>query len=1137
MGFFSFKTKIDMKFNNINLLISCLLLMCLYTSNVKADVVAKVLDESSTTEQLPNTWHSLLVTIKTKNADIDEFFAELRRNTNNQYKFLYKKEDLLEFGKITIDVENIPLNKVLSTVFASGNIGIDVWENTIKIKRLTYTLQNIESHIIKGKIVDSRTNEPLAGATIYSPRTNNGVASDKDGNFLITMKNSDEYLVSFMGYEQQRITLDGSHNNITIKLREESVELDKVVVTGIFERPRESYTGSVKTVNERELKIYKGQNLLKTLQNIDPSVNIIQDNLGGSNPNRQMEIKLRGTSSLPLSLDETNVNLAKHLNTPLVILDGFEISISELMDFNDEEIESINILKDASATSIYGSRGANGVFVIKTKDPEEGKLRVSVNAALRLEIPDLSSYNLMNANEKIALEKQLGFYDDKNPQEAIKLQNLYNTRITETLRGETDWLREPVRIGVGHNLNVKLEGGSENFRWSLNLGNNNIKGAMKGSLRNVTNGALTMIYNHKNLLFRNQVTFSKTKADNGSYGAFSEYAKLNPYFRPKDENGNLIKEWNNFGRTPIANPLATASLNIKDYNENYVFRNLFSIEWKMSESLMMRGQVGISKEFNEKHYFLPGAHPDFDYSNYGFFEKGSYDYTEGEALNIDANMTLSYSKTFADKHHIYAGLQGSIIKNNTSSRSYKTVGFVNPSFTDFTNGLSYKDGSIPVGVDNIVNSVGLTANINYTYDSRLFVDCSYRIDGSSQFGHDDRFAPFWSLGVGWNLHNEKLIEKLSFISLLRLRLSTGESGSMQFAPYQANKMYQFTNDSRYLFWTSAGMMGLGNPELSWQTTKQHNLGFEMAFLNNRLNAGIDVYRKTTDDLLSTIEMRPSSGFDNYTANVGSTQNVGFEAKLGYYVIRNTSKGLMWNISANLAYTKNEIKSLSADIIEQSKENLEQTEYGTILFEGRPQNGIYAVRSLGIDPMSGRELFLNKDNQVTTTWLPKDRVYCGSAEPLYMGNIGSMLRYKDFTLNLSFAYHWGGYQYNQTLIDKVEVRTGFPSGANYGLAFNADKRVIEDRWQKPGDVTFFKGYCDESTKSSTRFVMKDNMFEFQSVSLQYRWHTQFVTQKLGAQAINWSVNMSNLFYFSSIKRERGTDYPFANNMQFQMSVIF
>ena len=343
--------------------------------------------------------------------------------------------------------------------------------------------------------------------------------------------------------------------------------------------------------------MYKGQNLLATLRNIDPSINVVMDNALGSNPNVIPEINIRGNSSLPMSVDELNQQASKQLNAPLVIMDGFEITLQKLMDFNDEEIESINILKDASATAIYGSRGANGVIVVTTKAPQAGKLKIYVQGGMNIEMPDLSSYDLLNARDKLELERIVGLYDDEDDVVNDRaLKEKYGQLYSEVLKGvNTHWLSQPIQTGIGQKYNLRLEGGNESFRWGTNISYNSVIGAMKGSKRNTFSGTVTLSYSVKNVLFKNQTSIDINKGVESKYGTFSDYAKMNPYYRIKDENEEYIKEYTIKG-TKQYNPLYNAQLGVIDEDKYTLITNNFSIEWSINHDLRLRAQLGLQKK-------------------------------------------------------------------------------------------------------------------------------------------------------------------------------------------------------------------------------------------------------------------------------------------------------------------------------------------------------------------------------------------------------------------------------------------------------------------------------------------------------------------------------------------------------------
>ena len=989
---------------------------------------------------------------------------------------------------------------------------------------------------VSGTVLDN-FRDPLPGAVVYMKGASGSAQTDLDGKFELVVSRPGEVEISYLGFKPYTLKVTKSVSELVVKLQLDNT-LDDVVVTGIFNKNKETFTGSVTSISEKELKLFKGQNLIQTLKNIDPVINISVNNIAGSDPNVLPDLSIRGNSSLGSSLEEIEMGVQSALNTPLIIMDGFEISLEKLMDYNDEDIASMNILKDASATAIYGSRGANGVIVITSKAPEAGRIKVYFKAGLNLEMPDLTSYNLMNAQEKLQLEYENGVYDYKYdmPTDVI-FKELYHENLKNVKRGvDTYWIGQPVRVGVGQRYNLNLTGGDNTFRWRTSLGYNNISGAMKGSDRNNFNGTIDLSYTHKNLIFNNQTSITTNKAMNSKYGSFASYAQMNPYWPIYDDNGDLIKSYVLPGvgvTSEIGNPLYNATLNTYN-NSNYTqIVNNFSIEWTIINGLKLRGQFGISKNFTKSDSFYPAEHTMFDsYDVSDAMKKGSYTYGTGESFSLNGNLTLSYSRTFANKHTIYGGADFYISENNGYSYSFSAIGFPNSNLDFIGSSLGYKDGSRPSSSESKSRSLGYTANVNYSYDNRYFVDGSFRADGSSLFGGNNRFAPFWSAGIGWNIHHEDFMANQNFVSDMKLRGSVGESGSQNFSSYQALSTYAYYTNQRYGVWNGAYLMGHGNPNLKWQKVFQWNVGLDLSFLDGRVSAALDVYNKHTRDLLSRRDLQASTGFTSYTENIGEMGNSGVEGMLNVYLIRNLEKRLVWSVTGKIAYNKNVILKLSDALKEDTRKALaEDIELGTLLFEGDPTNAIYAVRSLGIDPSTGKELYLTKDGEITETWKSSDRVFLGSYDPKYRGNISTLFQWGGLSINLAFGYHFGGYQYNSTLLSKVEINKNMIS------AGNVDKRVYEDRWQKPGDVKFFKKIDDKSTKATSRFVMKESVFELQNVSLQYTFDGPKFKEKTKMQALLIGLNMSEILYLSTIRLERGTGYPYARHAALSLSVTF
>lgn len=1088
------------------------------------------------------------------NEPLPTVLKKIGKQAGVRIEFVY---DDVVHHRVTVKLTNATVKDAVEKVLGGTNLTYTMVNDryiTVKAKKKERDMSMTEKSLLRGKVTDSK-GETLPGVTVMTDDRAIATTTDANGEFAIMLPKdgSEVLLFSFVGMKTSRMQIDGSNRDriCYITMEDDSHQINEVVVTGIFKKAKESYTGAVTTISSEELKLHKGQNLLQTLRTIDASMNFQVNNLAGSNPNNLPQINIRGNSSLPMSVQEFNETTSNEVNTPLIILDGFEISLEKLMDYNDEEIESINILKDAAATAIYGSRGSNGVIVVATRQPEAGKLRVNAEVGFDIEAPDLSSYDYLNAAEKLALEKRVGLYDGVNTSTQITRQIAYNNKLARVLAGvDTDWLNKPVHTGVGSHYNLRLEGGSEQFRWAVATNYKNTEGAMKNSYRRSFNGSVQLVYNLKNLIFKNYTSFGLVRSQESNYGQFSDYVAQQPYNSPYNEDGTLKTRFGHFyegtsdgtGSGDMFNPIYDASLNTINKAGHETLTNNFSIEWNILPQLIFRGQFGISKTSNTSDYFLPAEHSYFTtdhyghYSEYstdeGFLRRGLYRYGTGNGYSYDGNATLAYSNTFADKHQLYVGADYSISVDNSTDLLFQVEGISDSDMPFIGNARQYAQNEVPSGSKYTTRRVGFTGNANYTYDTRYYVDLSYRVDGSSTFGSDKKWAPFWSAGIGWNVHNEKFLKENPVVNILRLKASFGEVGSQTGSGSGANTIYRSITDNRYMHWLGSQLYAWGNPDLTWQTTSELNIGMEFGLLNGRIKGEFNYYDKKTSNLLSNMDLPASMGLTTYVANVGEVKNRGWEASLSAYVIRDAKRDLNWLLTGQIVYNKNWISKLSEVVKQQTEEYRNQdVEVANLFYEGRPQNSIYAVRSYGIDPSTGNEMYVDRNGNVTDTWKAGDKVFCGQADPKYRGNFSSILRWKDITFNATFSYYWGGKTYNQTLVDRVEVTS------SQLMRQNVDRRVYEDRWMKPGDVTFFKGFSNGETRATSRFVMDDNVLELASLSLQYRWHTDWIKNLLKVQSVTFGINTSNLFHWGSIKQERGTGYPYARNIQGSIKLLF
>jgi len=1090
-----------------------------------------------------NAQNDVRLSMEFNNEDLPSALARLEKNSS--YRFLFTYEDLEPYH-VRGSVHNAPFLAIVDFLLKGKPLKYTIDGKFINISKVNNTETQTEKpksgklESVGGYVYDVATKEPVIGAQVRILGTNIATVTDVNGAFSFDylLRGGESAQISYVGMKTRVVKMTKMMN---IGLESDVKQVGEVVVTGIFRKAKESYTGAVSTVGKEKLEMFRGSNLLQTLKNVDASLNFPINNVAGSNPNVLPNLDIRGTSTLPMNVEEFNTNAEQTVNTPLIILDGFEISLTKLMDYNDDQIESINILKDAAATAIYGSRGANGVIVVVTKQPKEGRLRVTAKAGISLQIPDLSSYHLLHAADKLRLEKAVGLYDPDKLDDKLRYAEYYDERLQQVLNGvDIDWIHKPVHTGVGQNYNIRFDGGAGAFRWAASLGYNDIQGAMKGSSRKNLNGDITLMYSVKNLIFRNYTSVTSNHAKESKYGSFQDYVDMEPYNSPYDEKGNLVKTFYDYNHSKnlIGNPLYDASLNTINKSEYLQLINNFSVEWQILEGLRLRAKLGVTTNRSSSDYFLPAESSYFTSDDYqtasGQLRKGLYTYGNGTDNLFSANVTASYSRTFADKHQIYVGVDYSMSDEKLYNYSFTAEGFSNSNLNLISNAAQYQLDSHPKGDRTKTRLVGFTGNANYTYDNRYYIDLSYRVDGSSKFGSDKRFAPFWSIGIGWNIHREKWMKDQNIFSNLRLKASYGITGTQNFTTESVYTTYDYSNDNRYLSWAAARMMGLGNSSLTWQKTKEVNIGTEIGVLDNRVTAEFNYYIKTTSNLLSAMDLPLSSGFSQYTANVGKMRNNGFEASLNAYIIRDSKRRLNWMVGGQMVYNKNKIISLSDAIKNQNEQYLAQNvDVSNLFYEGRPLNAIYAVRSAGIDPSTGQEVFYDRSGNLTSTWSASDKVYLGPSQPLWRGNFRTMVMWHDFTFNVSFGYHWGGKLYNSTLRDRVEVTK------NVIGSKNVDERVLSSRWMHPGDETFFRNFDDETTTphATSRYVFDDRVLELQSVSLQYRWNNSWLQHHTGLESLVFGINASDLFYWSSVKYERGTSYPYARNVQGTVTLTF
>ena len=988
----------------------------------------------------------------------------------------------------------------------------------------------VENREVRGKVVDEKK-LPIPGVSVRLGGTSMGTATDVDGKFkLLVPADTATLVVSFIGMKTEvvkvpRLKAGEEQKELTIVLREEDVKLEDVVVTGIFTRKKESFTGSASTYSAAELKTMGTQNILQSLKTLDPAFAILEDNQFGSDPNRLPNMEIRGKSSMLGLRDELDADP----NQPLFILDGFESTLAAINDLDINRVASITILKDAASTAIYGSKAANGVIVVETVKPEAGKLQVSYTGNMNLSMPDLSSYNLMNAREKLEFERLAGRFEPASwsTTSEVELNRLYNEKLKVIESGvDTYWLAEPLRVGVNQKHSLYVQGGEGNFLFGLGAGYNGVSGVMEKSDRDVISGNIDLIYRMSKFQFSNKFSLTSTDYRNPIV-AFSEYAAANPYYKKRNETGTIEKwlENNNFFKA--ANPLWNASQNSRDEGKNLALTNYFMAEYFPTVEWRVRARLGLTygNDDTEKFY----SRNDTRFENMETIKKGEYRSSNTRTNQVEGELSVTYAKVLG-KHRINLVVGGNVSSNKSLTQGYSAVGFPDGDFSypSFSNG--YPENGTPTYYESVSRSVNGYFNTGYSFDDRYLMDFSLRTSGSSVFGTSRKYNTTWSVGLGWNLHKEKFImDHVGWIDLLKLRASIGNPGNQSFDSAQSLLTYSFQYGSMNYFGLGAVLAQIGNPDLEWQITVDKNIGLDVTLFNKRFSLTADYYYKVTDPLLIKVSTPLSSGTETYMTNAGEQVSQGLTASVTYYIFQNFEERFSWMIRANVRTQKTRIDKIGNKLstLNSSGKGSNTVRY----YDGADPDDIWAVKSAGIDPSNGKELFYAKDGSYTYDFSYDDEVICGNTRPDVEGVIGSSLNWKGFSVSLNFRYQMGADVFNEALYSKVE------NISRSDLNKNQDKRALYERWQEEGDIVRFKNIASaETTPMSSRFVQEENVLTLESVYLGYEFYDGWI-KKLGLSSLKFQVSMRDVFRASTIRSERGISYPFARSMEAGLSFNF
>ena len=1003
---------------------------------------------------------------------------------------------------------------------------------------------------VTGSVVDVNS-EPLPGVTVMVVGTKVIVATDVDGKFKLSFPENDKAMIEFslMGMKTQQLPYKAG-KKYNIVMEEDAYILDNVVVTGYANIRKESFTGTSTTVGKNEILSIAPTNVMKALSAFDPSIKMVTNNAMGSDPNNMSEYYVRGRSGvsevkeldIALSEDVSEFALKNNPSAPIFILDGFEVDQATIYDLDVNRIQSVTILKDAAATAVYGSRAANGIIVVETITPPEGKIYLSYTNTTSMSTPDLTSYNLMNAQEALEAEWYAGLFesasDDKNAGGLINYDVLYNN----VRRGvNTDWLAKPVRTAVSHKHSLNLGGGSDSFKWSADLNYQKKAGVMKGSDRQNYGAAMTLDYRYKTLQIKNKVTFNSMDSEESPYGSFSDYVRMKPYLDPiNPETGRWYQAFQIYRNIRssvslpvlVQNPLYEAELNSYSRSTYKEFIDNFSLNWNITKHLMAKASMSLSYKVQDNDSFIDPLSGQYLKSD--IKEKGSLVEGDLKSTRWTLNGLVSYNRDIKDNHiNITWGVEAS--ESISSSKTSRYTGFVDGAKPSASNALKLKDE--PTYSDANSRRFGTYLQANYSYKDIYLVDIAGRYEGSSAFGAKEKMGLFYSGGLGLNIHNYEFMKDVNWMDRFKIKATYGITGKANFSPYMARTTYDIQYDNPYIDQWGMVLKALGNENLMWEKVRKFDIGAELAFLKNAVTVQFDYYRDLTTDQVEDVSLPSSSGFTTYKDNVGKVLNKGFDIKLNVRAFSNRD----WDVYlfANLNHNTNTIKEIGEalqnynnriDNFFAGTSNTTDSKYSqpfTKYEVGNSLSAIYGMKSLGIDPATGKELYVKRDGTVTYTWSSAEQQCLGDYDPDFSGTAGFNVKWKNWTLYSTLNFKYGGQAYNNTLVSIENINLEMYSG---------DVRTLTDRWKQPGDVATLKSLKDRSytTKPTSRFVQDDNELRLGSVSLGYTFNrTQL--RKIGISALRLQLSTEEIFTLSSIKQERGTTYPFARTYNFSLNI--
>ncbi|XOV92995.1 MAG: TonB-dependent receptor [Bacteroidota bacterium] len=995
----------------------------------------------------------IYVSISVDDMRIDKAFEILAKETGFTFAFNEKLVDLKQ--RVHLDITKGSLADVLREISKETDLRFKRVNGSIHVAKLENNEEPPVEEVainqvrpVSGKVVSAEDGEGIPGVNVIEKGTTNGTVTDIDGNFKLEVPDGSVLVFSSVGYATTERSVDGQ-TEYNISMSTETQTLQELVVVGYGSVKKSDLTGSVASVKAKDISSFPTTNMIQALSGRAPGVQVLQTT---GAPGAGLSVRIRGTNSIQGG------------NEPLYVIDGFPYS-GNPTNINNSDIESIEILKDASATAIYGSRGANGVVLITTKSGKEGETRVDFE----------SSYSVQSLRKRLELMNGTEYAEMANLQAINDNITPYFTQSEIDAFGEgTDWQDIVFQQAPIWSSSLNVSGGNQKTKFSIGGSFFGQDGIVKGSdydrytLRTNLSHEISKKFS---VQLTNTATYVKTArrdSDGGTRGGSMINAAIAaaPISKPYDPDGsyNVLAQEFPFVPVDIVNPLNFINEQTNVIKANVVLTNL-ALLFKPIEEITIKISGGIENRDERQDI----------YTTRNFINsEGSATVNSSQFRSLLSENTISFNKTYGGIHSISAVAGFTYQDFLSTSLGASGQGFLSDVFETYDLSAASTQGIANSGYSNstILSYLG---RVNYTLSDKYLFTISFRADGSSRYTEGNKWGYFPSGAFAWRLYDEDFFTLDNVFSDLKLRTSWGLTGSQAISPYSTLNLLSsglvVLDDALYNTFAPTNRLP---GDLKWETTEQMDFGADFGFLNNRILLTADFYVKNTRDLLNTVTLPSSTGYVSTIRNVGAVQNKGLELGVDAKILTGEFK---WDINANISFNRNKVVKLQdgEDILGGSVSVLSVNDNVTILREGRPIGQFYGYVEDGYDS-NGQIVLKDLDGDGSITG--EDKTYIGDPNPDFIYGINSNMSFKNFELTLFFQGTYGNDIYNVSSI---------PTTIDYGQGINMPREVYLDHWTPENpDAKYPLISRNTSAYNSDRWIENGSFLRMRNIELAYNF---------------------------------------------------